>query len=277
MNDNINNNFTTDGQININTADTAAAPADEANTPVRLQKLLAQSGAGSRRYCEALIRGGRVTVDGIVVKDMGVKVIPGARIEINGAPVLKTDAGDSGIPYIYLLLNKPPGVITSSNDQFGRKTVVDLIKDNVSRRVFPVGRLDYNTSGMIILTDDGDFAYRATHPKFGVEKVYTVYCGAPPGESAIGRLRNGVKLPDGYVTSPTRVYTDINNPLQFTIVLREARNRQVRKMADAVGCAVEALARVAIGGLAPDGLSEGQWRYLSRDEANLIFCPYAKI
>jgi len=245
--------------------------------PIRLQKLLAQAGVGSRRYCEGLIRDGRVAVDGLVTDALGAKAMPGSRVEVDGIPVRRvfyTDqdaSGPSGTPHTYILMNKPSGVISSAKDQFGRKTVVDLVKDKISCRVFPVGRLDYNTTGLILLTDDGDFAYRATHPKFGVEKEYLVTCGCPAGQDEIGLLRNGVLLGDGALTSPARVLRDENDKCKLTLILREGKNRQVRRMMEAVGLTVVALSRTAIGGLTLKGLDTGGWRLLSRQEAHGAF------
>ena len=241
---------------------------------VRLQKLLAGAGVGSRRYCETLIRAGRVSIGGERVIEMGVVTHPGANIEVDGKPVLFTQNTDSKSSYIFLLLNKPAGIITSSKDQFGRKTVIDLVGNEITRRLFPVGRLDYNTSGIILLTDDGDFAYRVSHPKFGVEKVYEVLCRRTPGPGEVGQLRDGVLLADGFRTSPARIYTDRDDPRKLTIVLREGKNRQVRKMIEAVGNSVLRLARVAIGNLTLEGVAPGRWRIISPEEADMIFEPY---
>ena len=244
---------------------------------IRLQKLLANAGVGSRRYCEELIRLGRVSIGGVCVTEMGTLVYPDADIEVDGRPVRLLDNNAIEARHTYILLNKPPGIISSANDQFGRKTVVDLVKDAAANRIYPVGRLDYDTSGLILLTDDGSFAYRATHPKFGVEKVYEAVCDRPLNARAIENLQNGVILANGFRTSPARVYCDKDDPHKFVIVLREGKNRQVRRMAEAVGCSVLALTRTAIGGVELGGLASGEWRALSRGEADLIFQPYNHI
>jgi len=247
-------------------------PGLESQAPIRLQKLLAQAGVGSRRHCEGLIRDGRVSVDGARVDSMGFKAGPGASVEVDGAPVKLRHYPDGGNQkYTYILLNKPLGVISGAKDQFGRKTVVDIVKDDIPCRVFPVGRLDYNTSGLILLTDDGGFAHRATHPKFGVEKKYAVVCDRPPGDVEIGRLRCGVTLDDGAVTSPAWVFPDAADGRRLTIVLREGRNRQIRRMLEAVGLAARSLERVAVGALTTDGLMAGEWRVIGANEAELIF------
>jgi 23S rRNA pseudouridine2605 synthase len=174
-------------------------------------------------------------------------------------------------PFTYIMLYKPVGVITSANDQYGRKTVVDFIRNDISKRVYPVGRLDYNTAGLILLTDDGDYAYRATHPKHGVHKTYEVICDRAPGAAAIDGLRNGVVLDDGYLTAPAEVCFDRKNPKALRITIREGRNRQIRKMIESCGCNVKSLTRISIGGLSPAGLAPGEWRIVSRAEAWLIF------
>ena len=235
--------------------------------PERLQKLLAGSGAGSRRYCEELIRRGRIRVDGVTVSEMGVKVNPGSLIEIDGTPVTIRSEKSADIRYTYVLLNKPAGIISSARDQFGRKTVVDLVKDGVPNRVYPVGRLDYGTSGLILLTDDGDFTYRTTHPKFNAAKKYDVICGAPPGDGEINRLTEGVELGGGFRTAPALVTRDCADPRKITVTIREGKNRQVRRMMEAVGLSVRSLRRVAIGKLTIDGLASGEWRFLTREEA----------
>lgn len=249
---------------------------------IRLQKLLAAAGVGSRRYCEGLIRQGRVSVDGQIIYEMGARVSPGAHIEADGAPVRivynggGTDAGQVGAAqYTYIIMNKPLGIISSAKDQFGRKTVVDIVRGDIQKRVYPVGRLDYDTSGLILLTDDGDFTYRATHPKFNVEKAYNVFCGKPCGAPAVEQLRRGVDLGDGARSSPARVYRDKADPRKLTIVIHEGRNRQVRKMCEEAGLSVLALERAAIGGLGLGGLKRGEWRIIPRKTALLAFNPYS--
>ena len=245
--------------------------------PVKLQKLLARAGVGSRRYCDGLIREGRVTVDGLRITELGTRAFPDSYVEVDGAPVRLLDYGDPETRFIYILLYKPAGIISSARDQFGRKTVVDLVGSEAAGRVYPVGRLDYQTAGLILLTDDGDFTYRATHPKFGVEKVYDALCDKPPVASAIENLRGGVALEDGFRASPARVRIDATDPRKLTIVLREGKNRQVRRMIEAIGYSVIALTRTAIGGLDLGGLAPGEWRKLGGDEAKRVFEPYRSV
>ena len=247
------------------------------SSPIRLQKLLAEAGVGSRRYCETLISDGRISVDGVLVTKLGFSTYPGSDIKIDGMPLYTTGCDDPKKSHLYILLNKPAGIITSVKDQFGRKTVIDLLGGEISRRVFPVGRLDYDTTGLILLTDDGGFAYRVSHPKFGVEKAYDVICGNPPGAGEIDCMREGALLEGGFRSSPARVYTHSNDIRKLTIVLREGKNRQVRKMLESVGNSVLSLIRVAIGGVSIDGLTPGKWRRLSPEEADMVFQPYVHI
>ncbi|MDR3120616.1 MAG: rRNA pseudouridine synthase, partial [Clostridiales bacterium] len=223
-----------------------------AGAPVRLQKLLAEAGVGSRRHCEGLIRAGRVRVDGEPVTQLGIKAASGARVEVDGAPVLlfqrgapAPDAGPDGsaarsMAYgaagvrepVYILLHKPVGVVTSAKDQFGRKTVLDLIKGGVRERerLYPVGRLDYHTSGLLILTNDGDFTYFATHPKHEIEKAYEVHADRAPSAAELRRLSGGVTLDGGFRTAPARLFLDKADPRKLTVVIHEGKNRQVRRM-----------------------------------------------
>ena len=239
--------------------------------PIRLQKLLAGSGVGSRRYCESLIREGRISIDGVSVTEMGAKARPSSIVAVDGVPISPALRGYNNTDFIYILLNKPPGIISSAKDQFGRKTVVDLVGGADGKRVYPVGRLDYHTGGLIILTDDGDFAYRATHPKFRVDKEYEVICDRPPEPGEIARLRDGVVLPDGFRTSPARVRRDDKHANTIYITLHEGKYRQVRRMAQAVGLNVRGLRRLSVGRLDLGPLKEGEWRIISRVEAELVF------
>ena len=246
------------------------AHTDESE-PVRIQKLLAAAGVGSRRRCEALIRAGRVSVDGSVVSEMGVKAPPGARLAVDGAPVVVPQRSGAGEPHVYILMNKPVGVISSAKDQYGRKTVVDLVQNEIKARIYPVGRLDYDTSGLLVLTDDGDYTFRATHPGFNVEKVYEAMCDKSAGDADIQRLAGGVELPGGFRTSPARVRRDANDDRILIIAIREGKYRQVRRMVAAAGLEVRALKRVAVGRLTLGRLAAGEWRQISRGEAHLVF------
>lgn len=226
---------------------------------VRLQKVLAQAGIGSRRVCEDLIERRRVRVNGEVAV-LGRRVDPETdAIEVDGAQI-GVRAG-----LVHYLLNKPAGVITTASDPQGRPTVVDLVP--AEPRVFPVGRLDGETEGLLLLTNDGDLAHRLTHPSFGVEKEYLVEVEGEPHRGALRRLREGVELDDG-ITAPAKVALLGDRVLRITI--HEGRNRQVRRMCEAVGFPVRRLVRTRIGPLTDRTLAPGKWRALTQDEVRSL-------
>jgi 23S rRNA pseudouridine2605 synthase len=221
----------------------------------RLQKVLARVGLGSRRACEELIADGRVTVNGERAV-LGQRVDPGAdRVELDGValPVLP------GL--VHYVLNKPVGVLTTADDPQGRRTVVALVPDDP--RVFPVGRLDADSEGLLVLTNDGDLAQRLTHPSFGVEKEYLAEVDGVPSAGALRTLRQGVELDDG-MTAPATV--GVVAPGVLRIVIHEGRNRQIRRMTEAVGHPVRRLVRTRIGPLTDSGLGPGEWRPLTLSE-----------
>ena len=225
----------------------------------RLQKVLARVGLGSRRVCEELIGEGRVTVDGAVA-ELGCRVnVESARIEVDGAPV----GVRPGL--VYYLLNKPAGVVTTASDPHDRPTVVDLVPDDP--RVFPVGRLDAQTEGLLLLTNDGDLAHRLTHPSFGVDKEYLAEVEGRPSPAAVRRLREGVVLEDGR-TAPARAVLVDASVLRITI--HEGRNRQVRRMCEAVGHPVARLVRTRIGPLVDRSLPPGSHRTLVAEEMQAL-------
>lgn len=222
---------------------------------VRLQKVLAQAGLGSRRVCEDLIERRRVRVNGEVAV-LGRRVDPETDvIEIGGAQI-GVKAG-----LVHYLVNKPAGTITTVSDTHGRPTVTEIVPNNP--RVYPVGRLDADSEGLLILTNDGDLTHRLTHPSFGVDKEYLVSVVGEPHRGAISRLREGVELDDG-VTQPAKVAQLGARLLRITI--HEGRNRQIRRMCEAVGFPVERLVRTRIGTLTDRTLSPGSWRPLTQDE-----------
>ncbi len=225
----------------------------------RLQKVLAAAGLGSRRTCEELIADGRVTVDGDVAA-LGRRVDPEtARIAVDGVPVTVRPG------VVYYLLNKPAGVVTTASDPQGRPTVVDLVP--AEPRVFPVGRLDADTEGLLLLTNDGDLAHRLTHPSFGVEKEYLAEVEGTPTRGELRRLREGVELEDG-PTAPARV--SLVAPNAVRIAIHEGRKRQVRRMCAVVGHPVVRLVRTRIGPLVDRRLPPGQWRRLTPDEVRAL-------
>ncbi len=233
----------------------------------RLQKVLARAGICSRRKAEAHILAGRVRVDGRVVTTLGVKVDPACqRIEFDGRPVLLPEEK------LYLLLNKPRGVVCTLHDPQGRPTVVSLLA-GVRQRVFPVGRLDVDTEGALILTNDGEFAHRILHPRFGVARTYRAVVRGLPDPLALDRLRHGV-LVDGRRTRPAskvRIVRRLASGCELELTIHEGRKRQVRKMCAAVGHPVLFLRRIAYGGLRLGSLPVGGYRFLSsEDRARLL-------
>lgn len=226
---------------------------------VRLQKVLAQAGLGSRRACEELIADGRVTVDGEEAL-LGDRVDPEvAAVEVDGVPIGIRPGS------VHYLLNKPAGVVTTADDPQGRPTVVGLVP--AEPRVFPVGRLDLDTEGLLLLTNDGDLTHRLTHPSFGVEKEYLAEVEGTPGRGALRRLREGVELDDG-PTAPATVGTVA--PSALRIVIHEGRNRQVRRMCEAVGHPVRRLVRTRIGPITDRALAPGEWRALTQAEVRAL-------
>jgi 23S rRNA pseudouridine2605 synthase len=226
---------------------------------VRLQKVLAQAGLGSRRACEELIAAGRVTVNGEVAE-------LGRRVDTAHDHVGVDGVGLSVRPgLVYYLLNKPAGVVSTASDPEGRPTVVGLVPDEP--RVFPVGRLDAATEGLLLLTNDGDLAHHLTHPRFGVDKEYLAVVEGAPTPAEVRRLREGVELEDGR-TAPARVA--LAPPNQLRITIHEGRNRQVRRMCDAIGHPVQRLVRTRIGPLADRRLPPGRWRPLTPGEVRAL-------
>lgn len=225
----------------------------------RLQKVLARAGLGSRRVCEKLIVEQRVTVNGEFA-ELGEKVDPEtSQIEVDGLKVgVRQDL-------VYYLLNKPVGVITTSKDPQERSTVVDLVP--TYPRVFPVGRLDADTEGLILLTNDGDLTNYLTHPSFGIEKEYLVQVEAKPSRNAIRELRQGVELDDG-ITAPAKV--SLVDEKLIKIVIHEGRNRQVRRMCESVGHPVKRLIRSRIGPIVDRSLHPGSFRELTNQELKSI-------
>ncbi|MDQ2678219.1 MAG: rRNA pseudouridine synthase [Actinomycetota bacterium] len=237
----------------------AEGPTDEAYDPSiegeRLQKILARVGIGSRRVSEELIDEGRVSIN-------GVTAILGARVDID-RDVVAVDGVPIGVKpgLVYYLLNKPKGVVTTADDPQGRPTVVSLVPDEP--RVHPVGRLDLDTEGLLLLTNDGQLTHRLTHPSFGVDKEYVAEVEGTPSRGALRRLREGVELEDG-PTAPASASSPA--PGVVKLVIHEGRNRQVRRMCDAVGHPVRRLVRTRIGPLRDVHLRPGAWRELTTDE-----------
>jgi 23S rRNA pseudouridine2605 synthase len=225
----------------------------------RLQKVLARAGIGSRRHCEELIEDGRVTINGTVAVLGNRADADTDRIELDGVPI-GTKPG-----LTYYLLNKPAGVVTTASDPQARGIVTDLVP--AEPRVFPVGRLDQDTEGLLLLTNDGDLTHRLTHPSFGVLKEYLVEVEGEPTRADVRRLREGVELDDG-ITAPAKATAVAPNVLRITI--HEGRNRQVRRMCEAVGHPVRRLVRTRIGPITDRTLAPGEWRELTVDEVRSL-------
>ena len=233
---------------------------------VRLQKYIAMSGAASRRAAETMIGEGRVSVNGTVVTELGTKVEIGADSVSLDGKTIKPE-----IKKYYIMLNKPVGYVSTVNDQFDRPTVIDLIGEEIKARVFPVGRLDYDTEGLLLLTNDGDFTYEVTHPKFHMNKTYVVTLKGGITVKGINALRRGITIED-YKTSPAEVeiLSAEKGETVIKIVIHEGKNRQVRKMMEAVGCKVTGLKRTGIGDIVLGNLPLGRWRYLTSHEISRL-------
>lgn len=235
----------------------------------RLQKFLAECGIASRRKCEELILEGKIKVNGIVVKELGTKVIHGKDIiTYDGNKVALNEEKK-----VYILLNKPVGYVTTVSDERKRPTVMELVKD-IKEKIVPVGRLDMYTSGLLLLSNDGDFINKVTHPKHETTKTYIVKVRGIPSEKDLKKINNGVKIED-YITSPASkvellLKDKTNNISRILIEIHEGRNRQVRKMCEAVGLSVIALKREGVGNLTCEGVDKGKWRYLTDEEVKDI-------
>ena len=235
----------------------------------RLQKILSRAGVASRRAAEKLIAEGRVSVNGTTVREMGTKADPSVDdIRVDGRRIKRAER------LRYILLNKPAGYVTTRSDPQRRPTVIDLLR-GVRDYVYPVGRLDYDTEGLLLLTNDGDLAAQLTHPRHGVERTYEARVAGMPGVDALERLRKGIPL-DGRRTQPAdvdlisrRAKHDERDAL-LRITIREGRNRQVRRMCEAVGHPVKTLARTRIGSLTDRHLKPGMWRELRAEEIRAL-------
>jgi len=231
----------------------------------RLQKFLAQAGVASRRKSEELILQGRVKVNGRVMQELGTKINPSAdNIHIDGRLLERKEE------HIYILLNKPKGYISTVKDNHGRKTVLELIPKNIGR-LYPVGRLDSQTTGLLLLTNDGELTYKLTHPKHGFSKTYRASVKGKLTVEAVTNLENGVTLDDG-VTAPAKVNVlEIKDGKSIAeITIREGKNRQVRRMFDAIGFPILSLKRSSFGFLTLKGVAPGKYRYLTTYEVNKL-------
>lgn len=231
---------------------------------MRINKYIAQAGLCSRRKADELIANGNVKINGAVLKEPGYEVAAGDKVEVNGTQISAKQKAE------YVLINKPTGMVTTVSDDKERLTVMDVVAD-IDARLFPVGRLDYNTSGALIMTNDGEMAYRLTHPKHEVYKTYRARVAGILSNEKAARLRRGVDI-GGFVTSPAKVNI-IKGTQHSTIVeisIHEGKNRQVRKMFAAVGNPVQELERIAIGEIRLGHLKPGHYRKLTKDEIEYL-------
>jgi 23S rRNA pseudouridine2605 synthase len=233
---------------------------------VRLQKLLAAAGVGSRRACEALIAAGRVEVDGQVVTELGVRIDPARHVvHVDGVRIQLDESR------VYLAFNKPLGVVSTMNDELGRVSLADYV-GNRDERLFHVGRLDADTEGLLLLTNDGDLAHRLQHPAYGVAKTYVARIPGPVPRDLGRRLRDGVELEDGYVKVDSfKVVDSAPGKAVVEVVLHEGRKHVVRRMLDTVGHPVETLVRVQIGPIRLGDLKSGRTRRLTVDEVGQLY------
>ncbi len=234
----------------------------------RLQKVMASCGVASRRKCEEIISQGRVKVNGIVVTELGTKVSKKDMIEVDGKALERQ-------LLVYYVLNKPTGYLTAVSDKLGRRTVMDLIDPETKKtRIFPVGRLDYDTSGVLLLTNDGELSYKLTRSEREVEKKYQVRVDGIIDQDAVAKLIKGVVI-DGVKTKRAQVeiisFDKKNNSSLIMLTITEGRNRQVRKMCEAIGYEVKKLKRVSFGGVDLDGLSVGEYRVLKPHEVKKLY------
>jgi 23S rRNA pseudouridine2605 synthase len=233
--------------------------------PIRLNRYIALSGICSRRKADVLIEEGRVSVDGVTTNVLGTWVKPGNAVRVNGRLI-------SPRPFSYLLLNKPKDTLTTTKDEQGRQTVMDLIRSSGvdSATVFPVGRLDRDTLGVLLFTNDGDLSHRLMHPRYEIEKVYLVETRDSVKPHEIDQLKQGIILSDGPASADQVTYVSPPNTRQIALQIHEGRNRQVRRMIKALGHDVVHLERIRYAGLTADGVRRGHWRFLKAFEVERL-------
>ena len=233
------------------------------NEPLRLNKFLANAGICSRREADEFIQAGVVTVNGEVVTELGTKILRTDEVKFHDAPV-------SLEKKVYVLLNKPKDYVTTSDDPQQRKTVMDLVKDVCPERIYPVGRLDRNTTGVLLLTNDGDLASKLTHPKFLKKKVYHVHLDRNVTAHDLQQIRDGITLEDGEITADAVEYADDNDKAQVGIEIHSGKNRIVRRIFESLGYRVTKLDRVQFAGLTKKNLRRGDWRFLTEKEVDML-------
>ena len=233
------------------------------NEPLRLNKFLANAGICSRREADEFIQAGVVTVNGEVVTELGTKILRTDEVKFHDAPV-------SLEKKVYVLLNKPKDYVTTSDDPQQRKTVMDLVKDVCPERIYPVGRLDRNTTGVLLLTNDGDLASKLTHPKFLKKKVYHVHLDRNVTAHDLQQIRDGITLEDGEIKADAVEYADDNDKAQVGSEIHSGTNRIVRRIFESLGHRVTKLDRVQFAGLTKKNLRRGDWRFLTEKEVDML-------
>lgn len=232
--------------------------------PIRLNRFLAQAGICSRREADELISAGVVTVNGKVVTEMGVKVVPSKdKVMFHDQPVRSQK-------FVYILLNKPKDCVTTMDDPQARITVMDIVKNACSERVYPVGRLDRNTTGVLLLTNDGDLAMKLTHPRYGHQKVYQVGLDKPLSAHDLQQISDGLTLEDGPITVDEISYVNPSDHSEVGIEIHSGRNRIVRRIFESLGYEVKKLDRVVFAGLTKKNLPRGKYRFLSPQEVGYL-------
>ena len=234
--------------------------------PVRLNRFISRSGVCSRREADSMIEKGLISINGAVVSELGTKVSDGDLVEVNGKRIVPTDKQ-------YVLLNKPTDTITTTSDDKGRTSVMDLVEfeENGMKGMFPVGRLDRHTTGVLIITNDGMLAHRLTHPSFLVVKEYLVETADVVTDANLSKLAEGIELEDGLAKADRIERPDPRFGNLFMVRIHEGRNRQVRRMFEALGTTVKKLERTTYAGLTAKGVRKGKWRRLTRDEVTLLY------
>ncbi len=234
-------------------------PVDDENLnkPVRLNKFLSDAGIASRRKADEIIKDGKVKINGIIVTNLATTVAPTDVVTVLGNVVRHRKRN------IYILLNKPKDYITTVVDELGRKTVLHLI--DIDERIFPVGRLDRNTTGVLLLTNDGELAFRLTHPKYEIERIYSVVLDKPLRKEYAETIAKGIEI-DGEITAPCEIFLSFDDHRKLTIILKEGKNREVKKIFEKFGYEVRKLDRKMFAGITAKGLKRGEYRFLERNE-----------
>lgn len=233
------------------------------NEPIRLNKFLANAGVCSRREADEFIQAGAVKVNDEVVTELGTKVLRSDKVLFHDQPVTIEKK-------VYVLLNKPKDYVTTSDDPQNRKTVMDLVKDACPERIYPVGRLDRNTTGVLLLTNDGDLASKLTHPKFLKKKVYHVFLDKPVSANDLQKISDGIELEDGVIKADAIDYPDPEDQKQVGIEIHSGKNRIVRRIFESLGYRVVKLDRVQFAGLTKKNVRRGDWRFLTEKEVEML-------